>query len=189
MTLVAPPSARATVQETPAGLEVVVPGRRNWFVAVFLGLWLCGWAMGEVTVPVMFAQGKVREAGAELFLIVWFLGWTLGGSVALYSFGWLVSGRERVVFSATRIGIKCEVFGLGRMREYDAAHVRALRFSAVPANPFDFRHALTFWGGGGGLLSFDYGATTVRFGAGIEESEAKSLAAEIRRRVPYTAVE
>lgn len=59
---------------------------------------------------------------------------------------------------------------------------RSSAVSPVPYNPFDFRAALQFWGVGGGLLAFDYGAATIRFGHGLEESEAKSFVAEMRSR-------
>lgn len=71
---------------------------------------------------------------------------------------------------------------MGRVREYDVQHVRELRVSPMPYNPFDFRSALQFWGVGGGLMAFDYGAATIRFGAGLEEGEAKSIIAKVKSR-------
>ena len=34
----------------PEGLEIVIPARRQVFVLLFLGVWLVGWLMGELTV-------------------------------------------------------------------------------------------------------------------------------------------
>jgi len=32
--------------ETPMGLEIVIPAKRNWFITLFIGAWLCGWLVG-----------------------------------------------------------------------------------------------------------------------------------------------
>ena len=49
-------------------------------------------------------------------------------------------------------------------------------------NPFDFASALQFWGIGGGLIAFDYGAKTFRFGAGVEEAEAQGIVTRLKSR-------
>jgi hypothetical protein len=36
----------------------------------------------------------------------------------------------------------------------------------------------------GGLLAFDYGSKTIRFGGGIEEAESKQVLSEITTRFP-----
>jgi hypothetical protein len=57
-----------------------------------------------------------------------------------------------------------------------------LRVSAPTLGNFDFRAGLQFWGIGGGVIAFDYGAATVRFGAGLDEGEAKSIVATMCSR-------
>jgi hypothetical protein len=181
MTMIAPARSRASVQDTAAGLEIIVPARRNLFVTLFLGLWLCGWLIGEVVVPVAFFRGG-SHAGPAVFTAVWFVFWTIGGGFTIYVFSWSLAGKERILVSRSRLSIKRELFGLGRLREYDRRHISDLRVSLNSYNPIDFRAGLQFWGVGGGVLAFDYGATTVRFGAALEEGEAKSVIAQIKAR-------
>jgi hypothetical protein len=39
---------------------------------------------------------------------------------------------------------------------------------------------MSFWGIGGGLIAFDYGAKTFRFGASVDESEARDIVSELK---------
>ena len=184
MAVVPPAKPKATVEETASGLEVRIPARRNWFIILFLGFWLCGWAMGEVAVISQLAAGE-RDAGSSAFLLVWLAGWTLGGAFAIYVSVWSLAGRERVRLGASTLSIKREVFGIGRLREYELSHVRDLRTTPSPYNPFDFRSALQFWGVGGGVVAFDHGAATVRFGASLEEGEAKAIIERLKSRAAF----
>jgi hypothetical protein len=181
LAVVSPAKPKATIEESSHGLEIVIPARRNWFITLFLGLWLCGWAMGEVMVPAtFFAQDA--DPGAKLFVAVWFVAWTLGGGFALYVFFWSLVGRERILLTPSTLSIRRELFGLGRLREYELTHIRDLRASPSTYNPFDFRSGLQFWGIGGGVIAFDHGAATVRFGAALEEGEANTIIERIRSR-------
>lgn len=184
MALVAPARLRATLKDTSAGLEIVVPARRKILVTTFLGFWLCGWLAAEIMVPISFFRDGA-QGPPMAFTAIWLVLWTLGGGFALYVFCWSLAGRERILLSPSRISIQREVFGSGRTREYDAAHVRDLRVSPTPSNPMAFRGGLEYWGIGGGVIAFDHGAATIRFGAGLEEGEAKSVVAQIKSRGLY----
>jgi hypothetical protein len=178
--IVSPAKPKASIAESPRGLEVVVPARRSWFVPSFLGLWLCGWAAGEIAVSTQLLTSARDVGGARLFMLVWLAAWTLGGGFALYVFLWSLVGRERIVLTPSILSIQRELFGLGRLREYELIHVRDLRVSRDVYNPFDVRSGLQFWGIGGGAIAFDHGAGTVRFGAAIDEGEAKAIVERMR---------
>lgn len=60
--------------------------------------------------------------------------------------------------------------------------MRDLRVGPVGFNPMDFSSSLQLWGIGGGVIAFDYGATTHRFGAGLDEVEAKLAVTAIKKR-------
>jgi hypothetical protein len=111
------------------------------------------------------------------FLIFWLLGWTAGGVFALYALLWLAVGKEIVSLRPGSLTIKLAVLGVGLTREYDLAHIKNLRVSPEPANPFGW--SMSFWGIGGGLIAFDYGAKTVRFAASIEEAEASQIVSDL----------
>lgn len=184
MAIVSPAEPKASIEENPRGLEVVIPARRNGFITLFLGFWLCGWAIGEVVVPAAFFARDV-DVGAKFFVAVWLAAWTVGGGFVLYVFFWSLVGRERVLLTSSTLSIERELFGMGRLREYELRHISDLRTAPSTYNPFDFRSGLQFWGLGGGVIAFDYGAATVRFGAALEEGEAKTIVERLRSRASF----
>jgi hypothetical protein len=181
---VKPPGPRHTAIEQANGLTIRIPSKRNVFLLAFLTFWLCGWLAGEIMAPIGFFTQVGKNPGAAAFMLVWLCFWTVGGACAIYIWLWQVKGCEVVTVSPAALGIKREVFGYGRSKHYDAAEIRQLRVAPVPFDPFDFRAGLTFWGIGGGALAFDYGFKTFRFGAGVDEAEARVILQTIIARLP-----
>jgi hypothetical protein len=171
--------------ERPDGLELIVPAKRNFFMMVFLLAWLTGWAFGEVTTIGELLSGNILSGntkGALTFLLFWLVGWTLGGGCAVLVFLWMLAGRERIALQPCLLAIRREIFGLGLTRDYDLAHVRNVRVSAGAFDPFSWTTGARFWGIGGGLVAFDYGAKTVRVAASIDEPEAAQIVRELKGR-------
>jgi hypothetical protein len=162
------------------GLEVSIPAKKRVFVSLFLLFWLGGWAVGE-----MLAINQIIEADStEPFIIFWLGGWTLGGFFALVALAWSMAGREVITVTSFSLTISQRVFGLGRTKSYDATQIRKLRISPTNMSMSDSRSALQYWGIGGGPIAFDYGASTVHFGADIDEAEARMIVDRIGPRVP-----
>jgi len=67
-------------------------------------------------------------------------------------------------------------------KEYDLVQMREVRVGDLGVNPFDFSSSLQLWGIGGGVIVFDYGARTHRFGVGLDEAEAKQIVTAIKQR-------
>jgi hypothetical protein len=154
-------------------VEIIIPVRTNWFIVCFLGVWLCGWIVGEVMVPIsMFSSGHQAPIP---FMIFWLAGWTVGGCFAGLTFLWQLLGREVVRVENSSIITKKAIGSWGRTKEFDLGHVKNLRVAPIGINMFDPSAASQFWGMGGGIIAFDYGAKTFRFGRGIDEPEAKRL--------------
>lgn len=58
-----------------------------------------------------------------------------------------------------------------------------LRVEQPRFSPFDVSSALQLWGIGGGVIAFESGGKTHRFGAGLDEAEAKQVVESLKRRV------
>jgi hypothetical protein len=183
LAIVAPGKPRSTVTDTPEGLRLSIPAKRNPFLLVFLPAWLVGWAIGWGA-----AASQLNSSGtkgpADLFLVVWLLGWSAGGVFAIRALAWSLAGRELVTLRPHELVIARKALGLGRVRQYDLAHVSNLRVATDGYNPFDLRASMRVWGIGGGPIAFDYGASTVRFGASLEEGEAGQLVRRLLERQP-----
>jgi hypothetical protein len=182
MARVAVPTAKASVFDTPEGLVINIPAAKNWFLILFIGFWLCGWAFGEVSVIRQLATGKAHGAG--LFLIAWLGGWTVGGCFCISMWLWSVAGHEIVSLTPTSLAIRQDILGFGRSREYDLPSVKNLRIDDTPINSRSsegFSLPTPF----GGKIAFDYGAKTFRFGSGVGEAEASHLIELLKSRYPF----
>jgi hypothetical protein len=60
--------------------------------------------------------------------------------------------------------------------------VKHLRVEPLSLFPTDMGAALRFWGIGGGPIAFDYGSKTLRFGAGLDDAEARDVIRDLRER-------
>ncbi len=196
MTYVEPAKPRYTVVDSFGQLTISIPSRKNWFMILFLSFWLIGWAVGEIFVfwvaVVPALRGLPGEGGEEttsfpwflrLFLLAWLGGWTVGGVVAIRVWLWNLKGVEIVTLDGESLRVCRRSVGKGREKQYRLQDVSALRVSPATWDPWGMRQ-YEWWSRSAGLLAFDYGASTVRFGYGLEEGEAKKLLAEIAQRFP-----
>ncbi len=141
------PGATAKVEETPDGTRITLRprGAGRWLVVGFLGLWLTGWAFGEVfaigallaiagaalDLPLFAGVGSIPAGGfgigAAIFLLVWLTFWTIGGAAALYQalrLGW---GRDVFTLRPDGWSLKNAAGPWGRERSYGPGRVRAVR--------------------------------------------------------------
>lgn len=199
MDLAGTPGARATIADSPEGLEVIVPAPRVWPLVVFLGFWLAGWLTGEA-----FALRQLLGPAplpVRLFLAVWLAGWTLGGAGALGVVVWMLVGHERVRLRPDALVIQWEAFGLGPRRSYALDRIQDLRAPELPALPVlrpprgdgvpaagKARTALRLVGVGGPGIVFRYDGRPVRFGVALDPLEARHVVTQLRGRHPFPSV-
>jgi hypothetical protein len=176
-----PADSRITIADTSQGIRIVMPCRRSWLVICFLGFWICGWGVGEVMVTRQLLNGDALPVG-EVFMLTWLGVWTVGGLFAIYAWLWQVMGKEIVMVHGQTFKTRRDIGGFGFDKEYDLVQMRDVRVGRLGINPFDFSSSLQLWGVGGGVISFDYGARTYRFGAGLDEAEAKQIVTAIKQR-------
>jgi hypothetical protein len=178
--LLKPAKPRAQIVDDLSGLRVTIPAPRNWFLVVFLPLWLVGWAVGEVAVA-----GKLLtnppSGGEALFLLVWLTLWSVGGVLFTFFWLWNLAGKEIVAVDEEALTVRYALGPAGWTRRFDRREMRDLRVSQ--SGTMDFRSSFGWWLGGSGTVAFDYGARTYRFGRGVDEAEAKQVVAELRRRL------
>lgn len=176
-----PYHSRITITDTSQGLRIVIPYSRSWFVIFFLGFWICGWAVAEYMVSSQFLKGDAPPEG-EWFMLAWFGVWTVGGLFAIYALLWQIMGKEIVTVHGQAFRTRHDIGGFGFNKDYDLVQMRDLRATQVGFNPLDISSSLQLWGIGGGVIAFEYGARTYRFGAGLDEAEAKQVVTAIKQR-------
>ena len=179
-----PASSRITITDTAQELHIVMPCRRSWLVICLLGFWICGWAVAEVMVAGQFLNGDAPPEG-EFFMLAWFGVWTVSGVLAIYAWLWQVFGKEIVTVRGQTFKIRHGVGRYGFDKEYDLLQMRNLRVGPAGFNPLEFSSILQLWGIGGGVIAFDYDAKAYRFGAGLDEAEAKQTMAAVKKRYRF----
>lgn len=138
------PARRSTIMDSLDRFEIIIPAKRNIFVVAFLGFWTIGWACGEVFTIWQLFFGAVGHNFSNVFLFAWLGAWTVGGAVAIYTWLWMVNGKERIILRRTTLSTKRDISGFGSIREYDLNHIKNLRVSAQSYNAFDVSHAMSF---------------------------------------------
>ena len=164
------PHIRSAISHGPRGLEVVVPARRHPLVMAFLTVWLVGWLLEEVSVA-----AELLTAGATIFHVTWLAMWTVGGALCIGVLLWMTTGKERITIGRGVLAHRYELFGLGRSRDYDLTHVQHFAVSAASMSIWDMGAGLRPYGLGGGPISFDYGAKTIRMAAGVDDAEGRVI--------------
>lgn len=200
MSIVKPSPARYYSTHLDNVLEITIPAHRLWFLIIFLCVWIMGWAVGELSIGGILLGGFIQllitgipwEALAVisivgLFQVAWFIGWTIGGAIAIYGLAWQIKGKEKIVVDNERITICYEIGRWQRAKTYLQKDLLNLRISHVVTSRLPSKSR--FSGIRGGIIAFDYGAKTIRFGSGIDEAEGNMIVAEIQQRFPiYHAV-
>ena len=181
MTKPNPSAYRVTVTDGPGGLGLLIPPKRNWFIILFMGFWLCIWAACEIMIPAQFLNGEIPGI-TVVFILAWLGAWTVGGAFAIYLWLWNLMGRQIIAMHGHTLTTRRDIGGYGFDKEYDLTQVRDLRVSVMKFRAWDFSASLEFLGLGGGLVAFDYGAKTYRLGAGLDEAEAKFVIRKITDR-------
>ncbi len=170
------------MKEKDGGLRLVLPPQRDVEVGLFYGVSLVLWGFVEVFVIRQLLFGSPAQPVA--FLVAWLIAFTLVGGLTVLAFLWNVIGREVVTLDGETLTIRRAVGRLGWSGAYSRkkmCHLHAA--SRLPFGPFNGFGANNpqAWGAMNGCIAFHYQYATHRFGAGIDEEEAKHLIAVIRQ--------
>jgi len=188
---VKPLAPRHYSEDTGSRLVITIPSRKNWLFIPIMGVWLIGWAFGEIMVGGIIISSIFGLRGFDgppaLFLFIWFTFWTIGGAFIIYAFFWQIVGKEEIEVTSYSVTISQVLTMFRRSKEYASEHIKDLRTSPVGMNEIynNWSRSVAIYGMGNGVIAFDYGAGTIRFGNGIDEAEGKQIIAEIQQRYPH----
>jgi len=177
------PETRVRIEGGPEGLEIVIPASRNLFVAVFLGVWLIAWSIGEMNVLTQVLSGRMGPPGPVLLL--WLLFWTAAGLVALYVWLWRLAGKERILMGTSTLRMKRDILGFGRTRVYDLRKISRLHVVLPSVGSVNHDVAARLSGLAGGAIEFEYERWAIRFGFSIDETEARMVVERMRQRYVF----
>ncbi|WP_394766706.1 hypothetical protein [uncultured Paludibaculum sp.] len=155
-----------------------MPARKNWFILIFLGVWMVGWTVGELGVLGLLLSGIVRGP-APLIILAWLFLWTIGGLLALTFLLWGLIGREVVSIRGNAFVLRRQIGRFGFDRTFDLAKVRNLRCAAWILDSEGVIGSIGRFSGAGTIV-FDCRGFTHRFGAGLTPDEALHVVDTLR---------
>lgn len=149
------------------------------------GLWrfvcrwhdLSGFELAQTSTPEMQLGSGFIVLGA--FFLAFLLAMLAMGAVAIYGFLWLIAGKEIFEANPKSLSVSRQIFGWKRTREYSAKEVKDLR-PTTKQSCFAPARSVQKLLGLNGMIAFDYGAKTFRFGLEIDEAEAKQIILAIK---------
>jgi hypothetical protein len=188
---------RYRVENLGMSTQISIPARKNLFILIFMGVWLAGWLFGEIfALGVLFSSvggllarifgmnafdfiefdDGMGPAFAGGFILVWLAFWTVGGYAAARTFLWQLAGKEVIEVSRTGIRLSRPIFGLGRVKEYQANEIAGVRL--IEGDERTGKRGIA----GPNQLLFDYEYDSVEFGGGLTVGEAEGILEEITTR-------
>ena len=181
-----PYTGRAIFNEDFDGAQITIPVKRNWFVVLFLGAWLGGWFMGEIfalgaLLGIALTGSALKAGPASPFIFFWLAAWTVGGFFAFRFFLWNLFGKEIVTLGQGELKIEKKGVPFSKSKSYDLKEAKNFRVVDEPNNSgFGTFQKRDFSGlNNGGIIRFDYGMQTVKFGGGIDEAEANFILSKL----------
>ena len=176
-----PYTGRASYDDNFGNVTITIPAKKNWFIILFLGVWLCGWIFGETSAAGTFTKGN--QSGVDLFMIVWLTGWTIGGLFVMRTIIWGLLGKEIITIGQGALTIDKKGAIFYRSKSYDLREAKNFRAVEEPyfynsfgnrrdSNPFNLDKS--------GTIKFDYGMQTIKFGDRLDEAEANYLLQKLR---------
>ncbi len=101
---------------------------------------------------------------------------------ASYIWLWNARGGEIIRISDYELKLSREYVWFSRSKFYETRHISNLRISDLSPSSLTMGGGMEFWGLSGGTITFDFGSTTVKFGLGIDETEAGHIIEVIKTR-------
>jgi hypothetical protein len=166
-----PTKSRLEFATTADGYRLTIPTKRYWAFRILGPFWLVAWWGSAVAFIVVSFQGGPDWPPVGLMLPV-LLFWIIFSGLYSYWILWQIAGKEIVTIAGGQMTIKRDVLGFGRTRAYPVAQIRNLRASGLFGSFYSWSGMMKLYGFKGGVVAFENGDTTQRFGVHLEEPEA-----------------
>jgi len=176
-----PTQPRHKVQQLSDGIQIVIPSKKNFFRIIWFVLGVTMWVYmtgSVVYITSLLIMGLGSNTGMWIFIgfLVFILLFLVGlGSYIIYSLLWQFTGKEIIIVKNDFLRISRQIFNRNKFLEYSMQSISDLRASTPQTALFASVKIFKNISGQSGMIAFDYGAKTVRFGFEIEEAEAKQI--------------
>jgi membrane protein YdbS with pleckstrin-like domain len=166
-------SERISIDESAKKISVVILGKMERWKESFLLFWLLAWTFsGTVFIYYyLFPSPYQYSLIMLIFLLFWLYFELKIGKVFL----WRRSGFEYIVIENGSLSIKNNLYGYGKVQDYDVQDIQMIeKINVSKKNFFTFMDQ-SFWVIGGEQVFFKYNGKHIIFGMQISEKEQNSL--------------
>jgi hypothetical protein len=174
-----PNEPRFKVIETLDGVEVVIPTKYPWLLVIVLTAFIV--LMVSVITDEFLEILEDADGRARLLVILFVV--VVIGSCVLFIIAPLLlrqlAGALHIRVSPSHLVIKEKALWLGHTKAYELSQVKDFRI--VPQSSDKWWKRLE-----GGLIAFDYGASTVRFAEGLNDTEVKQIVERLGSAIRQT---
>lgn len=160
---------RVVISRAGTSLRVIIHSRKQLFQICFFATALSGWFFGFY----VFLHNISKIAFSDI--IVSFLVFAIGGAIGGYYFLWILMGSEMIFLSPVELSISKKIGRFGRKKKYIAHNICNLRMERAPAEFLEFVPINEWWQIRPGVIAFDYGSSTVRFGKSLSSEDATRI--------------
>ncbi len=147
---------------------------------IFLSIWFAFWTVGGVTAVLFLLH---PDSGPPVLIMVfWLIVWAAAELSVAYIWLWSAFGKELVTVGNGNLVLKKDILGYGRAKVFPVSQVSNLRASGLFGSflqGWGWSGMAKFYGLSGGVIAFESGGKTHRFGIQLEEDEARQVAAEL----------
>ena len=171
-----PFNGRAKIDENNSSLIIEIPSKKRWFTILFTGVWLIGWAFGEVVVIYTLLSNDMPFT-SKIFFLIWLIGWSVGGVFALYILLWNLTGIEVIIVEDGILTIIKYIKGFKRVKNYEIKYIKNLSLNPHSYDENDYSKNLFKINNS---LKFDYGVKSIKFGNDLDEAEAKIVLEKLK---------
>ncbi|MBN1315992.1 MAG: hypothetical protein JXA42_11005 [Anaerolineales bacterium] len=171
--------------ETPAGVYIRIPSKKNWILILFMIIILIMMTKFNVMIVSDLFWAVIQKKSIEFNFIGVLVFVAMFGLLVLFwildfsSLLWQVFGVETIHVSGNTLVIDKKPPFWNRPKTFKLDRIVSLRVSDPPT-PI-ITTALTI---GGGWLAFEYDGKTVRFGIGLGREEAERYLKDIQLHYP-----
>jgi hypothetical protein len=172
---------RISSSTTPDGYRMTIAVKKFWPFVIFWGLWLVIWLVSIVAVGVAMFDSSQDRPPIPVAILALFGMAILGGAISCVWL-WMAFGKEVVTVSNGSLVLSKDVLGFSgfaRTRRFDVAQMQNLRSSGLFGSFRNWSGMLKFYGINGGVVAFESGGKTYRFGIQLEEDEARQVVQDL----------
>lgn len=173
-------TSKVNLNNLSEGIEIQITKKMDILPVLFLGCWSAAWAVGEFSVLEILLDKPF--ALSKLPLYIWFAIWSVVGFYVIILWLWHLNGKEFIRIDEQNLNHQRSFTVFSRSQNYAVNNISKLSVGTKNSSMFKLNSGIRYWGLSGGLVEFNYGHHSYRFGSDLSKAQANSIVEQIKAR-------